>query len=259
LTRLCRSCTLKPPVDGNRAVKINSDIARIAVESRTVSSPAARPNAPASETAGYSGTREGLPPRWVADRRTDERRVSEALSIAQMAQHVLQRAVEISSRLRNMAIDAMAARRVDYREIAVVSAELSAAMGEYAAKFGSGTLPAVIAGMEDWKAGGEGLGLALREISSHAREAGEGRAVDLSRVDDLRRRIELGFSENERAVERLTRRGLEMARDYLPVGEVGDAGGIRMALTEAIGRDSRRALLAQGNIERDSAHLLLRT
>jgi hypothetical protein len=48
-----------------------------------------------------------------------------------------------------------------------------------------------------------------------------------------------------------------MAREYTGVGGTSEAGGLRIALLEAIGRDSKTALLAQGNISRDTAAVLL--
>ena len=103
----------------------------------------------------------------------------------------------------------------------------------------------------------ENLGAAIKEISSFASDLGEGRAVELSRIESLRSRLENGLAENERAVTGLTRQGLDMAREYTGVGGTSEAGGLRIALLEAIGRDSKTALLAQGNISRDTAAVLL--
>lgn len=242
-------------------MKIHSDVINRAIESRVVSNPVARKNASVEADINASGPPAGPSLGWVSERRAGEHSVSEALSIAQMAQHVLQKAMEISSRLRNMAMDAMAARPVDYREIAAASAELSAAMGEYAGRFGAEALPPAAIGpkygAEGVRPASENLGAAIKEISSFASDLGEGRAVELSRIESLRSRLENGLAENERAVTGLTKQGLDMAREYTGVGGTSEAGGLRIALLEAIGRDSKTALLAQGNISRDTAAVLL--
>ncbi|MCU0843463.1 MAG: hypothetical protein MUC76_00880 [Spirochaetes bacterium] len=244
-------------------MKINADVIKLAVESRTIASPGARRN----NTAEPASIPAEKPPdpslRWISDRQSGERRMVEALSIAQMAQNVLQRAVEISSRLRNMAMDAMASRRVDYAGIAGVSAELSAALGEYAEKFGMAMLPVAAldpqpeGGTERAKAPHAGIGAALREMSEYAANMNAGMIVDTARFDGLLTRLQDGFAATEKTVALLTRRGLDMAREYAPGGAEGELAGVRTVVQESINRDSNAALIAQGNINRETIAGLL--
>jgi len=261
LTVKCRAYILSPVISGRTPMKIHGNVIERAIESRVVSNPVARRNASVQAGMGAAVKPSGPSLAWVSESRAGEHGVSEALSIAQMAQNVLQKAIEISSRLRNMAIDAMSARPVDYREIAVASAELSAAMGEYADRFGTqaGPPPAVgpTYGAEGVRPENENIASTLREISSFAMDLGEGREVELSRIESLGYRLEIGLAQNERTVAELTRQGLDMARKYARIGETSEAGDLRTALVEAIGRDSKTALLAQGNISRDTAAVLL--
>ncbi len=56
------------------------------------------------------------------------RNLSNALSLAQAAQALIHRALEITSRLRNMAGEAMAAGKTDYHEVAQIMSEIKATM-----------------------------------------------------------------------------------------------------------------------------------
>ncbi|HSV96653.1 MAG TPA: hypothetical protein VLM75_06930 [Spirochaetota bacterium] len=244
-------------------MKINDDTIKLAVERRVVVNHGAKGNNAAEKASIISHKPVNPSFRWVSDRQAGESRMTEALSIAQMARHVLQRAVEISSRLRNMAMEAMASRRVDYVGIAGVSAELSSALGEYAGKFGMTALP--VAALDPQPQGGTGgvkalhaeIGAALKEMSAYAAEINKGKEVDTSRLDILRARLQDRFADAEKTVALFASRGLDMAREYAPGGAQGDFAGMRMLVQESIGRDSKAALIAQGNINRETVTVLL--
>ncbi len=244
-------------------MKINADTTKMAVESRVIANPGAKRNNHAVPASIPSDKPADTSLRWVSDRQPGERSMTEALSIAQMAQHVLQRAVEISSRLRNMAMDAMTSRRVDYAGIAGAGAELSAAMGEYAGKFGTTVLPVAAldpqpeVGDEGMKALHAGVGAALKEMSEYAANMNATMIVDTARFDGLLTRLQDGFAATEKTIALLTRRALDMAREYTPGGAEGEFAGVRTIVQESINRDSNAALTAQGNINRETVAALL--
>lgn len=64
--------------------------------------------------------------------RLSESGFSRALILEQMARHLVQKAVEVALRLKNMANDAISSREADYSEIAAVNRELRATLGPYA-------------------------------------------------------------------------------------------------------------------------------
>lgn len=243
-------------------MKINTDMIKLGVESRVLANPGVRRGNPGASAPVIDDRRAEPGPRWPSDGQAGERRITEALSIAQMAQHVLQRAVEISSRLRNMAMEAMASRRVDYEGIAAISAELSATLGEYAGKFGSSALPVAALNpqpggdLEGMKALRTEISAAFREMSAYAAEMKEGGAVDASRLDALRTRMENRFTDTEKTVALLTRKGLDMAREYATGSADAALAEMGARLRESIGLDAGAALAAQGNIKREAVAAL---
>jgi len=64
--------------------------------------------------------------------RSSESGFTRALVLEQMARHLVQKAVEVALRLKNMANDAISSREADYSEIAAVNRELRATLGPYA-------------------------------------------------------------------------------------------------------------------------------
>ncbi len=244
-------------------MKINTDMVKLVRESRIMVNSGVKRNHAAEAAAAVLDKPADVALRRVGDRQAGERRMTEALSIAQMAQHVLQRAVEISSRLRNMAIDAMVSRRIDYEGITGLSAELSAALAEYTGRFGMEALPTAalspkpVRGSGAMKAADGEIRSAFAEMSAVTEDIREGRAVDTSRLDGLQARLKDSFADTEKTVARLTRMGLEMVREYgSGVGVDREYAGMSTVVRESISSDSKAALIAQGNINRETVAAL---
>ncbi len=85
------------------------------------------------------------PGQWntnnITSLRDQEIRLSEALSIHHMAQKVINRALEISHRLKNMAIESIHSKRPSYEELTAVSSELKTSLDRYSDLFAATILP----------------------------------------------------------------------------------------------------------------------
>ncbi|TAL36642.1 MAG: hypothetical protein EPN93_07400 [Spirochaetes bacterium] len=175
------------------------------------------------------------------------RSMTEALSIAQMAQVVVQKAMEISARLRTIAMDAMTSNRVNAEELKTVNAQIQSALGAYSNRFDTAVIPPQVQSR-----GTVDLREELNVLSTQAINLSENRGVDtaaLERASDSIERKAAALGEINRTLG--ARTGAAQVDTGTVRGEVVRTGG-------RIAQDHETALRAQGNVSREKAAVLLR-
>ncbi len=178
------------------------------------------------------------------------RGMTEALSIAQMAQVVVQKALEISSRLKNMAMDAMTTNKVNFDELKNIGAQLQSSLGAYSGRFDTAIIPPAVqvrAARPDTS-----LRDNLTVLSEQAARLEGDRAVDTGALA----RVSASLEQKSRAIGETIqslagRAGMShLSAESAPRETTRTAAGIV--------QDFQRALMAQGNISRENAAVLLR-
>ncbi len=115
-------------------MKIVADLSRVIPGRISLSSVLKHREQPMTQVSSEYSSRGGIS-RGLVGPSGANNRLTEALSIAQMAQSVLNNAIVISSRLRNIAQQALAHRRINYEELTAAGAELNSTLGEFANRY----------------------------------------------------------------------------------------------------------------------------
>lgn len=191
-------------------------------------------------------------------------RFMEALSIAQMAQNVLNNAIVISSRLRNIAQEALAHRKINYEELATAGAQLNSTLGEFANRYSALIIPPPIQ-----SALKEGNGAAFQRVSDREplplREYAalinnaiggirEGGMPDVKALEEAMGLMQQNADRVRVLIDVMTRADLVAEPAY------GMPGGTARTVREAsagITGDFNTALAAQGNLRREHVAVLL--
>jgi hypothetical protein len=178
------------------------------------------------------------------------RSMTEALSIAQMAQVVVQKAMEISSRLKNMAMDAMTANNVNFDELKNISAQLQSSLGAYSGRFDTVVIPPAV------QVRAPRTDTSLREdltvLSEQAARLAGSRPVDTGALTHASVSIEQMSRAIGETVQSLAARAgtSRVSEENVPRVTALTAAGIV--------RNFESALRAQGNISRENAAVLLK-
>lgn len=244
-------------------MKIVADLSRV-VPGRTSPSSIVRPQGRPDALAGGAPSSRGGHLAGMDRRSGANNRLMEALSIAQMAVSVLNNAIVISSRLRNIAQDALAHRKVNYAELTAAGAQLNSTLGEFANRYSVLVIPPPIQGATregnnaSIRFDSDREPLPLRDYAASITRAisgvGEGRAPDLKAIEGA---MELMQQKAERIgvmIDVMTREGMPPR-----LGSIMPADVSRMA-GEASARipvDFNTALSAQGNLRREHIAALL--
>jgi hypothetical protein len=199
------------------------------------------------------------------DRRSgSNNRLTEALSIAQMAVSVLNSAIVISSRLRNIAQDALAHRKVNYAELTAAGAQLNATLGEFANRYSVLVIPPPIQSAlrqgsnASMRFDSDHEALPLRDYAASITRAisgvSEGRMPDASSIEET-----MGLMQ--RKAERIGVLVDVMVREGMPPGL---GSGVPVNISRMAGEasagipvDFKTALSAQGNLRREHIAALL--
>lgn len=245
-------------------MKIVADLSRV-VPGRTMLSSIVRPQGRPDALVGSAPSSRGGHLAGIDQRSGANNRLTEALSIAQMAVSVLNNAIVISSRLRNIAQDALAHRKVNYAELTAAGAQLNSTLGEFADRYSVLVIPPPIqsalrqGNAASLRFDSDREPLPLRDYAASITRAidgvGEGRQPDLRAVEET-----MGLMR--RKAERIGVLIDVMAREGMSPGL---GSGMQVNISRMAGEASARipvdfntALSAQGNLRREHIAALLR-
>lgn len=197
----------------------------------------------------------------ILGRREDEIKITEALAIAQMAQNVLLKAMEISLRLRNIASDAMASRKIDYTELTGIRAEMESSLGVYAQRFGDVIVVPPVRqvpenAVRDETASGVSIGDEIRNVKIVVEKMTNGDIPNLSEFDKLSGGLRERNAETAAAIEYLQRNGNMLVSRYNEVLAIGNAEGLARSMPGKIVENPGAALRAQANINTENTAML---
>jgi hypothetical protein len=193
--------------------------------------------------------------------------LTRALVLEQMARHLVQKAVEVALRLKNMANDALSSREFDYSEIAAVNRELRATLGPYADRL---NIQVMAPAEKSVVANGSGK----QRIGSDYMAA----AKELMRLEGYASRMLSGEKMQSSEISRVSSSLLEISREL--DGNMGRQGTVVMggslvdtllvtsgskdvvaAISDTRGRITAAAgdaLRAQGNLSHSTVKALLK-
>ncbi len=230
-------------------MKIRSDVSEFIPQRPGMNSPARNPQKGAAP--GSAGKISAVHNNAVTGRLNAEKALGEALSIALMSQNVLNRALEISSRLRNIASEAFIQGYVDTDELTQAVGEINMEMSSYAeyvpspVQFNAVTeIGTALPNTED----------DINLIRQAALGMGEGEIPGMDVFDKIDAQIRTGLENADRTIAGITK-SLEAAYSHneLNMSPSGLAG---KTVTDIAGKPFT-ALEAQGNIHNDAVNRLL--
>ncbi|MCP4130287.1 MAG: hypothetical protein GY754_04835 [bacterium] len=178
----------------------------------------------------------------VRTRATREKTLGDALSIAQMSQAVIQRAIVISSRLRSIAAEAMTTGRIDTAELELATSDIRSSMGDQQQEVAAPP-PKTVA-----------IPAAAPEINNMQQVAEEmtaGRNPGPERLEGLIEALGNKSAALGGTIGQIKDTMGELVSAYPEGG--GDIPGIVSGTANAISGQPGSALLAQGNISHDTA------
>jgi len=186
-----------------------------------------------------------------------EARLTEALSISQMAQSIINRAMAVSNRLKNLAMEAMVSGGVRYEDIAEAGAQLKSSLREYSERFTlsepSLTPPAPLTNLND--AGRSVRNTTAGELEVLERIEGAFRSDRLPKPEDmdiLGKNLELERDRLVGEVDMLTGEGKSLLEGYRTTIAEGNAFRTTSDTGTMIITNMDTALIAQGNINREN-------
>ncbi len=194
-----------------------------------------------------------------------DNKITEALSIAQMAHSVLQQAMVITSRLRNIAMEAMSSKKVNYEELAALTTRMQSTLGKYADRYATVVIPPDIRNIPSGKAVSPAadrnrtvdINEEVNMLRDTLADAARGNAGNLTRIDGIASRMNDTSALLGEWIEVLSREGQKIADGYTQRIQPGGPGDHVSVIKNLIGKDSNAALLAQGNLSRGRAAALL--
>ncbi len=244
-------------------MKIVADLSRV-IPGRISLSSILRPRERMETQASRGYSSRGEISRGPAGLPGANNRLTEALSIAQMAQSVLNNAIVISSRLRNIAQEALAHRKINYEELAAAGAQLNSTLGEFANRYSTLIIPPPIQ-----SALKEGNGAAFqRDSDREPLPLREYAALINNAIGGIReggrpdvKAIEEAMGSMQQKADRV-RILIDVMTRAVPAPELGSGmpGGTASTVREAstgITGDYNTALSAQGNLRREYVAALL--
>ncbi len=195
-----------------------------------------------------------LSTKSISDRLSIERALGDALSIAQMSQNVIQKAISISSRLKGIAAAAMATGSVNTLALHETLNDIRSTMDVYGEKvpspLQSGTAPsAKIIEIPDMRA-------ALSSVRDIAGALEEGNYNQSDKAEAAARNLNELLTKYRIAENRITDLMRETAAGYTPATPTR-SGELLGQITAAIRSNPDYALSVQGNINHTVAERLM--
>ncbi|MBP7734436.1 MAG: hypothetical protein KA369_00550 [Spirochaetes bacterium] len=204
----------------------------------------------------YRNIHENTPPstKSISDRLSVERSLGDALSIAQMSQNVIQKALSISSRLKGIAAAAMATGSVNTQALNEALNDIRSTMEVYGEKVPSPMQPgaapsAKIIEIPDMR----GALSSVRDIAGTLEKGGYNQS---DRIDAAARNLNELLTKYRIAENRITDIMRETAAGYAPATPARSRELLGQ-ITAAITSNPDYALSVQGNINHTVAERLM--
>jgi hypothetical protein len=177
-----------------------------------------------------------------------ERSLNDALNIAQISQSLLQKAMTVSSRLRNIAEQTIVTGRTDHDELRSTIADIQASMQHYGevvapppvSVTGGGQIPPMPQVMRD-----------VRQVVAAVDQLGTGTVPDAGAMDGLNASLQSQSVEAGHAVADIQGRLQGVVGSY-PLPADFNAASAVPATSDLIVMNPAPALGVQGNLNRDA-------
>jgi hypothetical protein len=181
----------------------------------------------------------------IADRLTMERSLNDALSITQMSHSVLQKAMVVSSRLRNVAEQTIMSGRTDSGELQTAMAEIQGAMQQYGERIAAPAVQATPLAQNG-----------VERVIAAAEAFRSGTVPGTQELNAIDRQLSGSLTETGRTVEQLQERLQTLARS-LPEPAAFNPGSAVPETARMITENGTLALNVQGHINREAAVRLI--
>ncbi len=228
---------------------IKTDVRNISLDK----APLAR-NAPDLPIARNEGENQRISMKNITNRLSIERSLGDALSIAQMSQNVIQKAISISLRLRNIATTAMASGSVNTQALTEALYDVRSAIGAYGEQVANPVQPATalsakIIEMPD-------IGGTLSSVRDIAGSIQNGDFNQKERIEAVNRNLTDHLKNYRIAENRITDLMRETTAGYSPPTRIRSDELVGQ-IKAAIGINPDYALSVQGNINHATAERLM--
>lgn len=228
---------------------IKTDLSSIALNRSTLNRDTAPPPV-ARNTAETSR----MSPHSIVNRLTIERSLGDALSIAQMSQNIIQKAMAISLRLSNIAASAMASGRINTQELNETLSDIRSALGSYGeevpAPMQIGSAPSANRG------GTPDVRNAVKSIQAIAHNLQNGDNNQSESIEAVRRHLGEQLNNYRLSENRITALMRETAPETAATAPL-TAGALADQIRTSIEANPQRALSIQGNINHAAAERLM--
>jgi hypothetical protein len=219
---------------------IKSDLKNISFNTTPVTGNRVEAKIPAADRAAGN-----LTPKTLVSRLGIERSLGDALSIAQMSQSVIERALAISSRLKSIAAGAMVTGKINAPELDQAFNEIKSALGGYGEQPYSPariqTQPSVkIVELPD-------INPDIKSLRDAAKGLQEGNYPRAESMESLRRSLNEKLSSFRASEEKITEMMRETASGYVRNNRI-QSGELTSRVSAGILANPELALTAQGNI-----------
>ena len=229
-------------------MKIRTDLAEIIPQKNLnfTPPPKIRQGVPAREKKLMNAERIQVNP----GRLQQERTLADALAIAQISQSLIQKAIVVSGRLKNIASEALFAGKVDVNELSNVISDMNTAfMKETGAAISQTTFnpvtPPVPRIDEEVNA--------LTKFAQNMKQGGEIRMQDIAAVLDSLNNKSAAAKNSVHEIKS----SLGNVLSGYPKSVEADYGTLAGTTANAILSNTDQALAAQGNIRRDTAKIVM--
>jgi len=236
-------------------MKVQPDINDIIPKGIKSGKPAVKPSANTSNSINSKKNRlmDQHLQQSILSRLNMERTLGDALSIAQVSRSLIQKAMEVSSRLRNIAASAMTTGNIDTDELDNAMADISSSMG----RFGESVTAPVhtFKDADDRSFRIDSVDREMGVIKDLAGKMAEGnippmREFDLAESDLTEKNEALGLT-----IDRISDSMVTVAGQY-GNNSGNDIDAVVGGLVKDIVSSPEAALLAQGNISHDAANFI---
>ncbi|HOT45558.1 MAG TPA: hypothetical protein PLM53_11985 [Spirochaetota bacterium] len=202
----------------------------------------------------HDGETQRAATRNITERLNIERSLGDALSVAQMSQNVIQRAISISMRLKSIAATAMATGNLNTQALTEAMYDIRSAMGDYGEQVPNPVRPvnapsANIIELPDIS----GTLSSVRDIAENIRK---GDFNQTRQTDEVRKNLAWHLTNYRTAEDKITFMMRETATGSAPVSGIRSAELVGQIKTAMIANPDN-ALSIQGNINHATAVRLM--
>ncbi len=191
--------------------------------------------------------------RSISDRLNMERSLNEALSITQLSQSLLQKAMTVSSKLRSVAAQTIINGRTDSDALQSALSDIQSTMQQYGEHIAAPPMRQFLDGARE-KA--PEIGGDIERVIAATTAAVAGTVPPQGEIEAMRESLARGIEETGRSAVRI-QENIREAISAMPVPERFAADRVVPSTTRQIEENPSAALNVQGNISRDSAFRLI--